>query len=383
MDEAGSGGGARPARPPGVVRLGAVAGIPVYVRPSWFVVAGLIAVLVAPRIDLVAPDLGDLVYVAGALFAILLYLSVLLHEVSHAVAAKTFGMQVHSIELHFLGGVTAIEEASSARREAVIAAVGPLTSLAVAAVAWFAAPLTPDGLTRFILQALAGANLVIGVLNLLPGLPLDGGRVLRAAVWGITGRPLTGSLAAGWTGRVIAVLVLAYPLLLARLSGVGLQLVDVAFAAILAAFLWSGATQSLVSARLRARLPSLRARALARRALSVPHDLPLGEAVRRAQEQEAGGLVVLSTDGRPVGIVDERAVLATPSDRRPWMQAGSLARTLEPGLLLPADLAGEALVRAMQSTPANEYVLVEPDGSVYGVLVTSDVDKAFSTRPAQ
>ena len=110
----------------------------------------------------------------------------------------------------------------------------------------------------------------------------------------------------------------------------------------------------------------------------MPHDLPLGEAVRRAQEQEAGGLVVLSTDGRPVGIVDERAVLATPSDRRPWMQAGSLARTLEPGLLLPADLVGEALVRAMQRTPANEYVLVEPDGSVYGVLVTSDVDKAFS-----
>ncbi len=379
MDEAGSGGGTRPARPPGVVRLGTVAGIPVYVRPSWFVVAGLIAVLVAPRIDLVAPGLGDLVYVAGAAFAVLLYLSVLLHEVSHAVAAKAFGMQVHSIELHFLGGVTAIEEeASSARREALIAGVGPLTSLAVGAAAWFAAPLAPDGLLRFIAQALGGANLVIGVLNLLPGLPLDGGRVLRAAVWGATGRPLAGTFAAGWTGRAIAVLVLGYPVLLAWLSGDGLQLVDVAFAAILASFLWTGASQSLVVARLRSRLPDLHARALARRALAVPHDLPLGEAVRRAQEQEAGGLVVLSTDGRPVGIVDERAVLATPSDRRPWMQAGSLARTIEPGLLLPADLVGEALVRAMQRTPANEYVLVEPDGSVYGVLVTSDVDKAFA-----
>ena len=380
MSEAGPGGGTRPARPPGVVRLGTVVGIPVYVRPSWFVVAGVIAVLVAPRIDLVAPGLGDLVYVAGAVFAVLLYLSVLLHEVSHAVAAKAFGLQVHSIELHFLGGVTSIEEeASSARREAVIAGVGPLTSLAVAGVAWFAAPLLPDGLTRFIVQALAGANLVIGVLNLLPGLPLDGGRILRAAVWGATGRPLTGSVAAGWGGRAIAVLVLSYPVVLAQITGDSVQLIDVAFAALLAAFLWTGASQSLAVARLRAELPALQARSLARRALSVPHDLPLGEAVRQAQEQEAGGLVVLSTDGRPVGIVDERAVLATPSDRRPWMQAGSLARTLEPGLLLPADLVGEALVRAMQRTPANEYVLVEPDGSVYGVLVTSDVDKAFST----
>jgi hypothetical protein len=61
------------------------------------------------------------------------------------------------------------------------------------------------------------------------------------------------------------------------------------------------------------------------------------------------------------------------------MDAGALARTIEPGLLLPADLSGEALVRAMQRTPASEYVLVEPDGSVFGVLVTSDVDKAFAT----
>jgi len=103
-----------------------------------------------------------------------------------------------------------------------------------------------------------------------------------------------------------------------------------------------------------------------------------GEAVRRAQEHQAGGLVVLASDGRPTGIVDERAVQATPSERRPWMDSGSLARTLEPGLLLSADLVGEALVRAMQRTPANEYVLVEPDGSVFGVLVSSDVDRAFA-----
>jgi signal-transduction protein with cAMP-binding, CBS, and nucleotidyltransferase domain len=129
---------------------------------------------------------------------------------------------------------------------------------------------------------------------------------------------------------------------------------------------------------MRAKLPRLQARTLARRAMAVPHDLPLGEAVRRAQEHQAGGLVVLASDGRPTGIVDERAVQATPSERRPWMDSGSLARTLEPGLLLSADLVGEALVRAMQRTPANEYVLVEPDGSVFGVLVSSDVDRAFA-----
>ncbi len=281
------------------MRLGTVAGIGVHVRASWFLVAALIALLMGQRIELVAPGLGNLTYVAGAAFAVLLYLSVLLHEVSHALAAKSFGMTVSSIELHFLGGVTTIEqEATSARREAVIAAVGPLTSLAVGVVCWVAAPLAPDGLMEFIVRALAGANLVIGALNLLPGLPLDGGRVLRAVVWGATGRPLTGSVVAGWAGRGIACLGLAYPFLIAHYTDTEVQTVDLLLGGVLAVFLWSGATQALALARLRARLPMLEARALARRALGVPHDLPLGEAVRRAQEQQAGGLVVLSSDGR-------------------------------------------------------------------------------------
>ena len=350
-----------------------------HVRASWFVVAALIAVVMGPRIEQVSPGLGGLTYVAGAAFAVLLYLSVLLHEVSHALAAKFFGMTVRSIELHFLGGVTAIEEeATTPRREAIIAAVGPLTSLAVGGVCWVVAPLAADGLLRFAVQTLAGANLLIGMLNLVPGLPLDGGRVLRAAIWGVTGRPLTGSLVAGWAGRGVACLALTYPLLVASLTDTGVRLLDVALSFVLAAFLWGGASQALSVARMRAKLPRLQARTLARRAMAVPHDLPLGEAVRRAQEHQAAGLVVLASDGRPTGIVDERAVQATPSERRPWMDSGSLARTLEPGLLLSADLVGEALVRAMQRTPANEYVLVEPDGSVFGVLVSSDVDRAFA-----
>lgn len=387
MDEARSGdptGGAgrdgragrRPVATPGI-RLGTVGGVPVYVRGSWFVVAALLAVLVAPRFEAAVPELGDLAYLAGAVFAVLLYLSVLLHEASHAVAARAYGLTVHSIELHFLGGVTAIEDDStSARRDAVIAGAGPLTSLLIGGACWAVSPYAPDGLLRLLLQMLAGANLVIGALNLLPGLPLDGGRLLRAAVWGATGRPLTGSIVAGWGGRVLAVLCLGYPVLLARAQDVEVSIVDFVLAGIVAAFLWQGASESLTYARVRARLPGLQARALARRALGVPHDLPLGEAVRRAQERSAGGLVVLAGDGRPTGIVDERAVQATPADRRPWLQTGSVARSVEPGLLLPADLGGEALVRAMQRTPANEYVLVEPDGTVYGVLATEDVNAA-------
>ena len=122
---------ARP-RPPGTFKIGTIAGSDVLVSSSWFLVAALIAWIVSPRVDQVSPGLGGLKYVAGFAFAVILYLSVLLHEASHALMARHYGFPVTSITLHFLGGVTAIEgEARTPRQEFFIAVVGPLTSLAV------------------------------------------------------------------------------------------------------------------------------------------------------------------------------------------------------------------------------------------------------------
>jgi Zn-dependent protease len=364
---------------PGTLRLGQIAGIEITVRASWLVIAALIAVMLQPRIDIVAPGLGALSYVAGLAFAVLLYLSVLLHELSHALSAKAYGLPVRSVTLHFLGGVTEIDgEPQTPWREFVISVVGPVTSLAIGGLALLLATVTPDGLPLFTIESLAGANLVVGVLNLIPGLPLDGGRVLRAVVWGISGKPHLGTLVAGWAGRGVAVLALGLPLGFEVWADRPPQLVDYAMSFIIAVFLWTGASQALVSTKLRRKLPTLSARALARRAIAVPHDLPLGEGIRRAQAEQAGGLVVVATAGDPIGIVNEAAVLSTPQARRPWINVGSVARKIEPGLVLNVDLTGEALIRAMQQTPATEYVLVDATGAVFGVLATKDVDSAFA-----
>ena len=200
-------------RPPGTFKVGTIAGSDVLVSTSWFLVAGLISIVVAPLVEQVQPGLGLLKYVAGLVFAVVLYGSVLLHEASHAVMARRFGFPVSSITLHFLGGMTAIEgEARRPREEFAIAVVGPLTSLAVGAAAFGLLFVVPDGLIRLTVEGLAGANLLVGVLNLVPGLPLDGGRVLKAGVWGVTGSAHRGTVVAGWGGRVTAVLVLTWPL---------------------------------------------------------------------------------------------------------------------------------------------------------------------------
>ncbi|MDZ5620214.1 site-2 protease family protein [Nocardioides bizhenqiangii] len=366
----------RAPRPPGTFRIGSIAGSDVLVSSSWFLVAALIAFVMEPRVEEMQPGLGGWKYVVGVVFAIVLYLAVLLHEAAHAVAARRYGFEVHSITLHFLGGVTAIEgEARTPRQEFWIAVVGPITSLAVggAAVAlWF---VTPDGVLLLTVEGLAGANLLIGVLNLVPGLPLDGGRVLKAAVWRVTGRVETGVIAAGWGGRVTAVAVLSWPLFQERVTGLDTTLLDMVLAFVIAMFLWTGASQAIAAARIRTRLGEVVARDLARRTLAVPDDLPLAEAIRRAREANAGSIVTVSAAGSPLGVVDESALRAMPEDRRPWVAVSAVTRSLEEGLRLPVTITGADLLHAIRRTPASEYLLVEPDGSVYGVLATADVER--------
>ena len=374
----------RPPRPRGTLRIGSIVGIDVLITSSWFVVALLISLAFGPRIEAAQPGLGFWKYVAGFVFAVVLYLSVLLHEASHAVVAKRLGYGVNSITLHFLGGMTEVDgQSRRPRHEFWIAVVGPLTSIGVGAAAvgaWF---LVPDGLLRVAIEGLAGANLVIGALNLVPGLPLDGGRVLKAAVWGATGNQHRGTIVAGWGGRLTALALLAWPLVMEPLFGVEPTLMDIVLVFILGLFLWSGATAAMAHARLRERLPALVARPLARRTLTVPSDLPLAEAVRRAQEAKAGSIVTVAPDGSPLGIVSEAAVTAMPEDRRPWVPVSTVARALEDGLTLPATVAGEELVLAISRRPAEEYLLVEADGQIYGVLSTADVDRAFRANAAR
>jgi hypothetical protein len=216
------------------------------------------------------------------------------------------------------------------------------------------------------------------VFNLVPGLPLDGGRILRAGVWKITRNAGAGTVAAAWMGRGLAVLLVALPLITSLMSGQSVDSTSMIWSVVLALFIWMGASQSLRVARVRARLPRVRARVLARRALPVTAEVPLSEALRRARDAGAGAIVVVDHEDRPVAIVNEAAVNAIPEQRRPWVNVGSLARSLEPSMVLGADLEGEPLIDAMRGTPAGEYLLVERGGEIYGVLVTADVNKVFS-----
>ncbi|MGZ4435210.1 MAG: site-2 protease family protein [Trebonia sp.] len=350
-------------------------GIPVFVSPYWFVIAGVFIVIYAN--DLSNSLHGNIRFVVAAAFVVLLYASVLVHELAHSVVARGYGLPVRRILLYPLGGISEIDkEPQTPLREFCVSAAGPALSLALGGVGWALSLVVKDGVSGSLVRQLMYANIIVGIFNLLPGLPLDGGRMLRAVIWKITGKPNTATIAAAWVGRALAIALLVIPFYSGRLSGG--DMVSTLWVAVIAAFIWIGAGQSIRATKFRARLPELQARRLARRAISVPASTPLAEAIRQADENHARAVVVVDHDSKPIAIVNEAAVMATPPQRRPWVDAGSMARSIAPDMILPADISGMALLEAIKRAPASEYLLVEPSGQVYGVLAARDLDHVFA-----
>ncbi|MFF1813166.1 site-2 protease family protein [Streptomyces sp. NPDC058251] len=387
----GPGRGRPPRRgkePGGGLLMGRPFGVPVYVAPSWFLVAALITWVFGGQLDRVLPELGAARYLVSLFFAVAFYASVLVHELAHTVAALRFKLPVRRIQLQFFGGVSEIEkEAETPGREFVLAFVGPLLSLILSGLFYLAMlPVEPGTVPGVLLAGLMISNLIVAAFNLLPGLPLDGGRMLRAVVWKITGRPMSGTIAAAWVGRALAVSVLIGLPLLTQSGALGAApdniggmdtVTDALLAAILAAIIWTGAGNSLRMARLREHLPELRARSLTRRAVPVETNTPLSEALRRANEAGARALVVVDADGEPLSLVREAAIVGVPEHRRPWVAVSGLAQDLTDGMRVSAELAGEALLDALRAAPATEYLVVEDSGEIYGVLSAADVERAF------
>lgn len=320
------------------------------------------------------------VLVLSLTFSVLFYLSILGHELGHAWSARAFGYPVHSITLWVLGGYTSFERRiPSAWRDGVISASGPVSSVLIGALWWLVArsPMATDPRVEGVAFALAVSNVFLGVWNALPGLPLDGGNVLRSIIWAVGRDEHRATVVAAWAGRVVAVLVFAFPLWLAVRRGGQPDLTSVVFSGLIAAYLYAGASDALKRARLMSRVPALQVRTLVRPAVVVPHDLPLSEALRRLEEAGAGAVAVADSSGHVVAVAQEDSVSAVPLERRPWVPVSSVSTTLDPVARLHVALGGDLLLRAMQDVPASDYAVHDDTGTVVGILTTKDVEKAL------
>jgi predicted transcriptional regulator len=199
--------------------------------------------------------------------------------------------------------------------------------------------------------------------------------VLRSLLWHVTKDKSRGTLAAGWAGRALAVAMVV--LAVTKPHGLGDTTIGALYFVLIAVFIWTNATVAIAQAKVTGVLPTLDLRAMTRRAMPVAAELPVAEAVRRAREDGARALVVVDGLGKPSGLVSEAAVSALPPNRQPWVAISDLARPVDPSLVLTTDMNGEALLKAVQTTPATEYLVVDNVGAVCGVLARIDLVAAL------
>jgi len=357
----------------GAVTIFRVLGIPVRVHPSWLVILGLLTwSLSVGYFPYVLPGLpAGALWLKGLAAALLLFVSVFLHELAHSVAARRYGIPVSSITLHIFGGVSQLErEPERPGAEFVIAVVGPLTSFAIAAaLALVRALAGPGPGTLALVDYLILVNAVVGVFNLVPGFPLDGGRLLRAVLWKLKGNLQSATRLASRVGGLVALGLIGLGVLRVFagefLGGLWLVLIGL--------FLRQAAEGSYQQLVMRNVLGPLAVRdVMSRDVIQIPGDLSVARVVDDFFWPHRVSSFPVVDDGRVVGIVALDQLKQVPPERRAEMPVRQLMLPLTDALVAAP---GDPLPRAFEKLTLNGLgrLVVLDRGRLVGYLSLKDV----------
>lgn len=358
------------------ISLGRVFGVEIGVHASWVIIALLIAWSWWQRFVVVYGRPVGAAVVMAVITTACFFASVLIHELAHALEGEGRGMTIEGITLFVFGGATRTEfDVKRPRDEFIIAAVGPFTSLVMAAVfgliATYAGAAGLDAIAQ-ITGPLAWVNLALAVFNLLPGAPLDGGRVLRSGIWAMTGDRDRAVTWAARAGQVVGGLLIGLGLL--QLFFVPGAAFGGLWLAIIGWFLMQSALVELVQHNVKGLLGD---RTIGDLAKGLPEPLPDSASVAEAEDR----LVSSPWDFQPVSIGGQvRAVVtaadlsAVPRPERAQRQVRELIHDRGDMPTVPADTpAADALGEMRQGQPV---FVTDTDGTITGVLTTERVASA-------
>lgn len=357
---------------PASVRLGTIAGAPVRLSWSWLLIAAVITLAFGPQIQRALPLIGGGAYGVALGYAVLLALSVLVHEAAHALTGRAFGQRTEEIALTLWGGHTQFRSPSARPLDTVLTAMaGPAANLVLAGLAHLAArAVAGPSVLALLLEVTVWANLLLAAFNALPGTPLDGGRMVESAVWAATGSRARGVEAAGWAGRVVAVGVLAAVFGPPTLAGRAPDLFVVLLVAWVALTLWRGADDAVRHGRWSRRLETLRLEQVEAPAIALPEHLCVAEALAQA---DGGRRAVVAVDGagRPRGVLDHTAAAGLTPARRTTTALAAVAVALAPEAVLVRDdvpAAGPDLASRLADPQTPVWVLTDAHGLVRSVV---------------
>ena len=378
-------------RPTRGIPLGRAFGGRIVVQPSTLLMLVLLAFLFATQGQ---ATLDRRSFTLGLLLAVLLFASVLVHELAHAAAARAFRRQVHEVVLTLWGGHTSFDaEGITPRVSGLTAAAGPVANLVLAGIG--GAALASGALDVTLIQLIDGditaylvvrylttVNLLLAAFNALPGIPMDGGRVLEAIVWRLTGDRYRALAVAAWSGRVIAIGVVLYALAAPIMAGRTPTLFDIAWAGLIFVILWPAASSALRAATVLGRRERVAAGAVMVGAVPVAFDASVAQALQAAEEAGAQEVVVLAGDGAPAGHFPASLAAAVPAEARATAGLQSVTMPLPRGASVDAELGGDDLVALLREWWGRTDVwTVSEQGRVIGVVRLADVMRAFEQRP--
>jgi Zn-dependent protease/CBS domain-containing protein len=364
------------------ISLGRIAGIRVGINASVFLIIAILVVgLATGQLPAAYPGHGIIAYAIAAIVAAVVFLaSLLAHELAHSLVARRNGIEVESIVLWLLGGVAQLRgEAKTPGADFRIAIVGPLTSLALGVGFGLAAGglrlLGATGLPVGVLTYLAGTNVLLAVFNLIPAAPLDGGRVLRAALWRWRGNQQRATVNAARAGRVLGFVLIALGVL-QLVTGYGLGGI---WLALIGWFVVSAATSEEQQARLSGRLAGIRvADVMTAQPLTLDASLTVDAFVGQvALTHRFSTYPLVDHLGRLTGLVTLNRVRAVPLEERATTRLLEIAcAPAEVPVARPDDSLVELLER-MHGCADGRAVVVDDTGRVVGIVSPSDVARAL------
>ncbi len=363
-------------------RVGRVMGIAIEIHPSWLVIGFLVTYSLATvqfPLQYAGWSTGTY-WLVGAITSLFFLASVLGHELSHAVVARRFGVTISAITLFVFGGAASMEEEPQRPRdEALIAAAGPVASLLIGAALWAIDLFVQQEQIAALLGWLGFINLTLGVFNLVPGFPMDGGRILRAALWRIRGDRYKATRNAATVGQLIGYLLIAFGILLAFQPG---GIVAGIWLALIGWFLSSAAEQASAQTGIERTLLGVRVRDIME---PEPPSVSPNESVAslvhdRMLHGDSRTFLVRYLDGGLAGIVTLSDVRRVPRDN--WEDArvtDVMTRYGDLATVTPDDDVQSAM-RLIQERGVSQLPVVTEGRAVAGLLTRAGIMRLIETR---
>ena len=355
------------------ISIGRILGIPIGVDPSWFLIFALLTWMLAASyfpVEFAGWPTAQY-WVVGAITSLLLFGSVILHELGHSVVALRYKIPVKSITLFVFGGVAQIEaEPPSAASEFWIAIAGPVVSFGLAGVFALLQPsVGRAGPVLAICRYLAYINGTLGLFNLVPGFPLDGGRVLRAVVWGLTKSLRRATLIAGTVGRVIAfsMILIGVWFILAGTLANGIWIAFIGW------FLDSAAVSQLQAQRVQGLLSGHRvAQAMRGSCVTVPSDSSVQSLVDHPSLGTGQRCLVVQRGQETVGLLTPHNIHSIPKDQWLTTTAAQIMIPMDRVRHLQPSAPLTSAMQAMDRDGVNQLPVFD-DGRMVGILSREDL----------